>query len=85
MIKSILAVAENTSNLLKSYTKRVNEQLINIERRQYKLEQYSRRECIEIQVIPQTKTIKKLEDTVIKIFEKNGIPINKLMIVACHR
>ena len=37
IIKSRLAVAENTSSLLKSNTKKLNEQLINIERRQYKL------------------------------------------------
>ena len=53
MIKSTLAVAENSSSLLKSNTKELNEQLINIERRQNKLKQYSRRECIESQGIPQ--------------------------------
>ena len=35
IIESRLAVAENTSSLLKSNTKKLNEQLINIERRQY--------------------------------------------------
>ena len=40
---------------------------------------------IEIQGIPENVTIKNLEDTVIKIFEKIGISINKCMIVACHR
>ena len=63
----------------------LSEKLINIERRQYKIEQYSRRECIEIQGIPQSVTINNLEDTVIKIFEKIGISVNKRMIVACHR
>lgn len=50
-----------------------------------KREQYSRRECIEIQGIPEYAKIKNLEDTVIKMFEKIGISINKRMIVACHR
>ena len=85
VIESRLAVAENTSSLLKSNTKKLNEQLINIARRQYKFEQYSRRECIEIQDIPQNIRIKNLEDTMTKIFEKNGISVNKRMIVACHR
>ena len=58
--------------------KKLNEQLINTKRRQCKLEQYSRRECIEIEIT-------NLEDTVIKIFEKIGISINKRMIIACHR
>ena len=80
-----LTVAENTSNLLKSNTKKLNEQLINIERRQYKLAQYSRRVCIEIQGIPQDIKIINLEDTVIKIFEKIEMSINKRMIVAYHR
>ena len=35
--------------------------------------------------IPQNVTIKNLEDTVIKIFEKIGISIDKRMIAACHR
>ena len=70
VIKSRLTVAENTSNLLKSNTKKLNEQLINIERRQYKLAQYSRRVCIEIQGIPQDIKIINLEDTVIKYSKK---------------
>ena len=38
---------------------------------QYELEQYSRRECMEIQGIPQNIIIKNLKDTVTsKIFEK---------------
>lgn len=84
-IKSRLGIVENTCRLYKSNTKKFNEQLINIERRQYKLEQYSRWECIEIQGIPEKVTIKNLEDTAIQIFEKIGISINKYMIVACHR
>ena len=52
---------------------------------QYKLEQYSRRECMEIQGIPQNIT-KNLEDTVTsKIFEKIGISLNKHMIVASQK
>ena len=63
IIKSRLAVAENTSSLLKSNTIKLNKQLIKIECCQEKLEQYSRRECMEIQGIPQNVTIKNLEGT----------------------
>ena len=84
-IKSILAVAENTSGLLKSNTKKLKKHLIYVLRSQCKSEQYSRRECIENQGILQNVSIKSLEDTTIKIFENIGISINKLMIVACHR
>ena len=53
---------------------------------QYKREQYSRRECMEIQGIPQNITIKNLEVTVTsKIFEKIGISLNKHMIVASQK
>ena len=53
---------------------------------QYKREQYSRCECMEIQGIPQNITIKNLEVTVTsKIFEKIGISLNKHMIVASHK
>ena len=44
--------------------------LINVEHCHYKLEQYSRQECVKIEGIPQDVTTKNLEDTVIKIFEK---------------
>ena len=43
---------------------------INVEHCHYKLEQYSRQECVKIEGIPQDVTTKNLEDTVIKIFEK---------------
>ena len=53
---------------------------------QYKLAQYSRREFMEIQGIPQNITIKNLEDTVTsKIFEKIEISLNKHMIVASQK
>ena len=70
IFKSRLAVAENTSSLLKSNTKILNKQLTNIEHRQYKLEQCSRQECIKTQGIPKNVTIKNLEDTVIRYLKK---------------
>ena len=92
VIKSRLAVAENTSSILKSNKRKLNKQLINVssvnsvkKRFHYKFEQYSRRECIDIQGIPEDIKIINLEDTVIKIFEKNRISIKKRMIVTCHR
>ena len=84
IIKSRLYVVENTSSLLKSNTKKIKG-TVNIEHCQYKLEQFSRQEYIEIQGIPQNVAKKNLEDTVIKMFEKIGISINKHMIVAFHR
>ena len=74
-----------TSSLLKCNTKKLSEQLTDVERRMDKREQYSRRECIKIQGIPEYAKIKNLEDTVMKMFEKIGISINKRIIVACHR
>ena len=70
IIKIRLAIVKNTSHFLKSNTKNLNEQLINIECCHYKLEQYSRWQCTEIQVIPQNLKIKTLEDMVIKIIQQ---------------
>ena len=68
------------------YIKKWNEQLINIEHCQYKLEQYSKREHIQ-GIHPQDIKIINLEDIIYcnKDIQKIGISINKCMIIACHR
>lgn len=74
-------------SLLNSNTKKINEQLINIEGCPYKLEQYSRRAYIEIQGIPQTNNNNDNEfgRYCDKDIQKTGIVINKHMINVCHR
>ena len=50
-----------------------------------RLDQYVRRENIEILNIPKTVVDDKLEETVINIFKNLGLGIDSFSIVGCHR
>ena len=56
-----------------------------MERNMHRLEQYSRRECIKIAGVPNSITNDLLEEHVILIFEKLGVAMEPMDIVACHR
>ena len=55
-----------------------------MERNIRRLEQYLRRECIEIAGIPSSITNDLLEERVILVFEKLGVVMEVMDIVACH-
>ena len=59
--------------------------LTAVEKEISRLDQYGRRENIEILNIPKTVDDDKLEETVIKIFKSLGLGIDKFSIVGCHR
>ena len=56
-----------------------------MEKNMHRLEQYSRHECMEIAGIPNSITNDLLEEHVIVIFEKLGVAMEAVQIVACHR
>ena len=56
-----------------------------MERNMHRLEQYSRRECTEITGVPNSITNDLLEEHVYLIFEKLGVVMELMDIVACHR
>ena len=56
-----------------------------MERNIRRLEQYLRRECIEIAGIPSSITNDLLEERVILIFEKLGVVMEAMDIAVCHR
>ena len=56
-----------------------------MERNMHKLEQYCHRECIEIAGVPSSITNDLLEECVILIFEKLGVVMEAIDIVARHR
>ena len=56
-----------------------------MERNMHWMEEYSRRECIEIVGIPSSITNDLLEEPVLLIFEKLGVVLETMDIVACHR
>ena len=56
-----------------------------IEKSQAKVEQYSRRNNVEISGIPHEILNNNLEDKVINIFKDSGIEIGHLDIEGCHQ
>ena len=68
-----------------SIIKKINDRIIEIERNAHRLEHYSRRECIEIAGVSNSITNNLLEEQVILIFEKLGVVMEPMDIVACHR
>ena len=56
-----------------------------MERNMHRLEQYSRHECTEITGVPNSITNDLLEEHVYLIFEKLGVVMEPMDIVACHR
>ena len=84
-LQSKFMIAEKTSTTLSISHKKLNERVIEMERNTHRLEQYSRRECIEIAGVPNSITNDLLEEHVILIFEKLGVVMEPMDIVACHR
>ena len=59
--------------------------LVELERQHHKLEQYTRRECLDFSGIPNSVAPKDLENFILHLFQEIGINLDKLCIVACHR
>ena len=75
---------------VQKFMEMTNKRLESLEREQYKMQQYSRRDTIEISGIPTSIEQNGLEDEVIKIFEAadvfvHGEGLRKRDIQACHR
>ena len=78
-------IAEKTSTTLSMNHKKLNDKTIEIERNMPRIEQYSRREWIEIAGVPNSIINDLLEEHGILIFEKLGVVIETMEIVACQR
>ena len=61
------------------------EKLIQMETELWRLDQYGRRNNLEVDGIPENVKQEDLEDTAIKIFAEIGVQIKKRDIEACHR
>ena len=85
VINSKVSVAEKTSLILSTNYENINEKIIEMQRNMYRMEQYSRRECIEIVGIPISITNDLLKEHVLLIFEKLSVVSETMDIVACHR
>ena len=58
--------------------------IIVLERRCWSNEQYSRRECLEISGIPFDTEADKLEETLLKVFEKLDVGVDPKNVEDCH-
>ena len=61
------------------------DQVTRLERKCWKNEHYSRRECIEISGISQSIEQIDLERTLLNVFDKIDAPVDPQYIEACHR
>ena len=77
-------IAEKTSMTLSINYKKSNNKITEMERNMYRLEQYSRCECIEIAGIPNSIT-NDLKEYIILIFKKLWVVIEAMDMVACRR
>ena len=85
VLRSKVSAAEKTSLTISTNYKNINEKVIEMERNLHRLEQYSRREDIEIAGILGSITNDLLEEHVLLVFEKLDVVLEAMDIVACHR
>ena len=78
------ALKENNSQL-PNKVELLKKKLTEVEMSRNKLEQYTRRNNIEIQGIPPQIPDKKLEEKVIEVFDAMNIAITKNDVEDCHR
>ena len=85
-IKNPIIDALKEENLkLHNEVKKLEEQLLEIDQKNNHLDQYSRRNNLEIQGIPANITDDELEGKVIEIFSCLGIEVKRSEIEDCHR
>ena len=85
VLRSKVSAAEKTSLTISTNYKNINEKVIEMERNLHRLEQYSRREDIEIAGILGSITNDLLEEHVLLVFEKLDVVLEAMDIAACHR
>lgn len=78
VLESSLEISSNANSLLVSQVKRLESEL-------HRMEQYSRRECLEFVGIPANVEDEELEGKVIDILDYIDVPCAESDIEACHR
>ena len=77
--------AQNASKILQEAFQTTSSKLVEPERQHHKLEQYTRRECLDFSSIPNSVAPKDLENLILRLLQEIGINLDKSRIVACHR
>ena len=84
-LTSHVSVAQNAPKILQEVFKTKSSKLVELERQHHKLEQYTRRECLDFSGIPNTVAPKDLENVILHLLQGIGINLDKSRIVACHK
>ena len=84
-LTSHVSVAQNAPKILQEVFKTKSSKLVELERQHHKLEQYTRRECLDFSGIPNTVAPKDLENVILHLLQEIGINLDKSRIVACHK
>ena len=82
---SHVSVAQNASKTLQEAFKTTSSKLVELERQHYKLEQYTRRECLDLSGIPNSVALNNLENFILHLLQEIGINLDKSRTVAWHR
>ena len=72
-------------NKSRNVNSKLSDRVINVERKCFANEQYSRRECLEISGIPRSVKDNELETKVLSILEEIDAPVNLGLVEDCHR
>ena len=78
-------MAQNGSKTLQEAFKTTSSKHVELQRQHHKLEQYTRRECLDFSGIPNSVAPKDLENFILRLLQEIGINLDKSRIVACHR
>ena len=78
-------MVQNASKILQEAFNTTSSKLVELERQHHKLEQYSRRECLDFSGIPSSVAPEDLENFILRLLENVGIDLDESRIVACHR
>ena len=76
---------EADANIPKNVNSKLSDRLINVERKCFVIEQYSRRECLEISSIPPSVKDNELETKVLTILEQIDAPVDPVLVEDCYR
>ena len=77
-LEAELAVTKEVNNVLRN-------QMIQVEIKYWSNQQYYRRDCLEINSIPERLIDSLLEETALNTFKELGVSIDTSDIKACHR
>ena len=85
MQKTIITALRDDNKMLQAKVEILEKKIAETEKSFNTLDQYNRRDNLEIQSIPSTVGDEVLEDKVIEIFEFLNIPLAKSDIEDCYR